>query len=170
MKMPPRTVPCFDDYYMGLCFMIAARSKDPSTQHGSIIVDSNNMPRGWGYNGTPQKIKDTDINWDRPDKYPFIVHAEQNAFDNASGDSSAVAYGTIYITGMPCPECTKRIINKKIKRIVYGKRSSKMMPEDVRSLVKEMCRIGSVTLCEHDGNINWMRDYMVSLEFDDVLV
>lgn len=163
-KSPPRVVPSFDDYYMGLCYFIAARSKDPSTQHGAIVVDSNNIPRGWGYNGTPQKMRDSEINWRRPDKYPFIVHAEQNAFDHAAGEPSTLANGTIYITGMPCPECTKRIINKKIRRIVYGQRASAMLPQDVCDLVKEMCRLGNVTLEQHKGNINWMRDLMVSME------
>lgn len=163
-KSPPRAVPAWDDYYMGICYFIAARSKDPSTQCGAIIVDSNNIPCGWGYNGTPQKMRDSDINWRRPDKYPFIIHAEQNAFDHASGDLASIVNGTIYITGMPCPECTKIIINRKIRRIVYGHRCAVMVPKEVCDLVKEMCRLGTVTLDQYKGNINWMRDVMVSLE------
>jgi dCMP deaminase len=149
---------------MGLCYFIAARSKDPSTQHGAIIVDSNNITRGWGYNGAPHKIRDSEINWRRPDKYPFIVHAEQNAFDHAAGEPSTLFGGTIYITGMPCPECTKRIISKRIKRIVYGFRSSVMIPDDITNLVKELCRLSGVHLDPYKGNINWIRDIMVSLE------
>jgi dCMP deaminase len=163
-KAPPRAVPSFDEYYMGLSYFIAARSKDPSTQVGAIVVDSENIPRGWGYNGTPKKMRDADINWQRPDKYPFVVHAEQNAFDHAAGEPSSLANGTIYITGMPCPDCCKRIINKKIKRIVYGHRGIAMMPKDQQDLVKEMCRLGNVILEQFKGNINWMRDVMVSLE------
>lgn len=160
-KAPPRAVPCFDDYYMGLCFFIAARSKDPSTQHGAIIVDQNNIPLGWGYNGTPQRIQDRDIDWRRPEKYPFIIHAESNAIDHSRADLNG---GTIYVTGMPCIECAKRIVSRKIRRIVYGQRSSNMVPKEVADIVKEICKLASVSLDPFRGNINWVRDMLVHLE------
>ena len=69
-KVPPRRVPPRDDYYMGQAFWIAAKSKDPSTQCGAIIVSRDNSPLGTGYNGPPKKINDTSVSWDRPEKYP----------------------------------------------------------------------------------------------------
>jgi hypothetical protein len=40
-----------------------------------------------------------------------------------------------------------------------------MMPKEQCDLVKEMCRLGGVTIEQYKGNINWMRDVMVSLEY-----
>lgn len=160
-KTPPRVVPSFDDYYMGSCYVIAARSKDPSTQHGAIVVDRDNIPRGWGYNGVPQKILDKEVDWKRPEKYPYIVHAEENAFDHAYTD---LVNGTIYVTGMPCPGCARRIITNKLRRVVYGHRTSNMVPKEVSSLVTEMFRKGGITLDCYCGNMNWLRDLLSSLE------
>jgi dCMP deaminase len=164
-KAPPKVVPSFDDYYMGLCYFIAARSKDPSTQHGSVIVDGSNIPLGWGYNGIPQKMQDRDISWRRPDKYPFIIHAEQNAIDHATCGSHRFVGGTIYITGMPCIECAKRIVTKKLRKVIYGYRSSNMVPKEVADTVKEIFKLSNVTLEQYKGNMHWIRDVMVSLEY-----
>src|SRR4051812_32547957 len=99
-KVSPRLVPTWDEFYMGMAFMHASRSKDPSTQHGAVIVDKDNLPRGWGYNGTPKKINDRDVNWKRPDKYSLIIHAEENAIRRCGKND--ITNGTCYITGFPC--------------------------------------------------------------------
>jgi dCMP deaminase len=163
-KVPPRAVPYFDDYYMGLCYLIAARSKDPSTQQGAIIVDSKNIPIGWGYNGAAGDIRDNEINWNRPEKYPFIIHAEQNAFDHAYA-TEKLENGTIYITGFPCIECAKRIVNKRLRKIIYGQQNSAMISQQDRTEVVELCKLARVSLEEYKGNINWLRDAIEGLMF-----
>ena len=50
-------------------------------------------------------------------KYPFVVHAELNAILNYNGGPLAEA--RIYTTLFPCNECTKSIIQKGIKEVVY---------------------------------------------------
>ena len=76
---PPCDTPARDDRYMGLAWMWASMSKDPSTQVGAIIISTDNRPLGSGYNGPPRAISDSEVNWVRPDKYRFITHAERNA-------------------------------------------------------------------------------------------
>ena len=41
-KVPPRLTPDRDSKYMGLAWMMAGFSKDPSTQIGSMIINSDN--------------------------------------------------------------------------------------------------------------------------------
>lgn len=45
----------WDEYFMGVAKLAAQRSKDPSTQVGACIVNSDNMIISVGYNG-PRKI------------------------------------------------------------------------------------------------------------------
>lgn len=163
-KKKPRNVPAWDDYFMALCFMVATRSKDPSTQHGAVIVDSKHRIQGTGYNGAPAQIADTDIDWNRPQKYPFIVHAEQNAIDNCHGWPDILHDSTLYVTGPPCSECTKRMISKKIKKIIYGPQNSNMVNDEDWQITKELCKMAHIVIERYGGNLNWLRDRLSWME------
>lgn len=100
---------------------VASRSKDPSTQVGAVIVDSNNIIKSTGYNGLPNGIPDGAIDWSRAGsfmntKYPYVVHAEVNAIVNAKTDLTNC---TIFVTLFPCHECAKLIVQAGIKKVVY---------------------------------------------------
>jgi len=164
MKKRPRSVPPWDDYFIALCFIVASRSKDPSTQHGAVIVDNKHRVQSTGYNGAPAAIADSDIDWSRPAKYPFIVHAEQNALDHCHGHPDILHESTIYVTGPPCSECTKRIISKKIRKVVYGPQSSNIVNEDDWQVTKDLCKLAHVTLERYVGNLNWLRDRLAWME------
>lgn len=163
-KAPPRAVPSWDDYYMALSYFIASRSKDPSTQVGAIVTDQDNRPLGIGYNGAPQAINDREINWKRPDKYVFIEHAEINAMDHAMFGVNSLQGCTIYVSAMPCPNCMRSIVKKKLRRVVFGKTLVNMLGEEVVLQTRDMARLGGVQLEVHVGNLNWIRDRMDWLE------
>jgi dCMP deaminase len=160
-KVPPRKVPSREDRYMGLCFWYASFSKDPRTQNGAIIVTSENIPLGMGYNGPPKEILDLDVDWDRPQKYPFIKHAERNAIDHSC--RTLMKGSTIYVTAVPCHDCMLDIVDAGIKKVVYfkGKHhdtgSMCANPQEL-TLAEEIAKLGHVTLQEYQGNLNWMRD------------
>lgn len=112
----------WDEYFMGVALLAAARSKDPSTQVGACIVDSNRHIISTGYNGFPLGCSDDDFPWNRDDslgetKYPYVVHAELNAILNAAGKPLLGA--KIYVALFPCNECAKAIIQAGIKEVVY---------------------------------------------------
>ncbi len=48
----------WDEYFMGVSLLAAKRSKDPNTQVGACIVDSNNIILSTGYNGFPYGCSD----------------------------------------------------------------------------------------------------------------
>ncbi len=164
MKKRPRIVPAWDDYFMALCFIAASRSKDPNTQHGAIIADNKHRIQATGYNGPPSSIPDNEIDWSRPQKYPFIVHAECNAIDQVTGHPDTLEGSVIYITGMPCCECTKRIISKKIRKIVFGPQNSNMVSEEDWQNTKELVRLSRITMERYTGNLNWLRDRLAWME------
>ena len=95
----------WDEYFMGVSLLAAKRSKDPNTQVGACIVDSNNVILSTGYNGFPVGCSDDDLPWDRTGedtKYPYVVHAELNAILNSGGKSLRCA--KIYVGLFPCNE------------------------------------------------------------------
>lgn len=159
-KVEPRVVPSWEDYFMGLCLIVASRSKDPNTQIGSLIVDENNRIQGTGYNGPPKCIYDTDIEWDRKSKYKYIIHAEANAIDYAIGN---LKNSTLYVTGRPCLECMKRILSKGIKKVLYGSQKISMISEENWEETKEVFKKSRLIVEEYKGNLNWVRDRINSI-------
>ncbi|HMN19652.1 MAG TPA: dCMP deaminase family protein [Candidatus Moranbacteria bacterium] len=120
----------WDETFMQMSRVIAQRSKDPSTQAGACIVDSNNIILGLGYNGFPRGCGDGDLPWGREGgfceaKYAYVVHAEENAIYNTNAPTAGAK---LYCTLFPCNECAKTLIQKGIKEVIYE--SDKYHDED----------------------------------------
>ena len=112
----------WDEYFMGVAILASQRSKDPSTQVGACIIDSDKRILSTGYNGFPQGCSDDEFPWNRDEtvgdtKYSYVVHAELNAILNASGKKLSGAI--LYVGLFPCNECAKAIIQSGIKEVVY---------------------------------------------------
>ena len=112
----------WDEYFMGIAVLSAKRSKDPNTQVGACIVNSNNKIMSVGYNGFPVGCDDDIFPWERTGdeletKYAYVCHAELNAILNNRGANLEDC--RIYVTLFPCNECAKAIIQSGIKEVVY---------------------------------------------------
>ena len=111
----------WDETFMLLTHLIAARSKDPNSQVGACIVDPHDIVLGLGYNGFPRGCSDEVLPWAREGdflttKYAYVVHAEANALLNAS----APVHGCrLYCNYYPCNECAKLIIQHRIAEVIY---------------------------------------------------
>mgnify|MGYP003989707015 FL=1 len=108
-------------YFMEIAKLSAQRSKDPSTQVGACIVNTENKIVGIGYNGFPNGINDDELSWSREGnyldtKYPYVCHAEMNAIMNCTMLPKGCS---IYVTLFPCNECAKLIIQSGIKKVIY---------------------------------------------------
>ena len=89
----------WQEYFMGIAFLSAKRSKDPVTQVGACIVMDDKII-GIGYNGFPKGNNDDSMPWGKEGdyletKYPYVVHAELNAILNSN---RSVKDATIYVT------------------------------------------------------------------------
>lgn len=102
---------------MSIACLVSIRSPDPSTKHGSVIVDSNNRILGVGYNGWPRGGDESIYPTTRPDKYKYMIHSEKNAINNCTG---TIVDATLYVTGVPCNLCMQDIIQAGIKRVCFG--------------------------------------------------
>jgi len=133
------TKPNWDDYYMALALTVAQRSVDKSTVHGACLVSYDHRLLSIGYNG-PLKggtFSDEDLS-KRPDKYWYMIHAEENCLINYHGSYSDLGSSTIYVTGEPCHRCLRMILQKGIHRIVYGTIGSKCIDENDIKAKKKM--------------------------------
>ena len=108
--------PSWDNYFIGIAEAVSRRSHDGETQVGVVIVDENKRILATGYNGFPPGSDDKKLPNLRPDKYPFIVHAEMNAIAASRQD---LRNSSLYCTFSPCRDCAKAIITAGIKSVVF---------------------------------------------------
>lgn len=113
----------WEEYFMGIAFLSAQRSKDPNTKVGACIVDQNNKVVSIGYNGMPTGLDESKLSWNKGEgldsKYLYVCHAEFNAILNTRGGTDLRGC-SLYVTLFPCNECAKMIIQTGIKEIVYA--------------------------------------------------
>lgn len=119
-----RNVISWDEFFMKVALAASERSKDPNTQVGACIADTNHRILSVGYNGTPSALNDDDFPWaDNPDplndKHSYVVHAEANAILNYRGSLKDMQGATVYVTLFPCHECAKTLVQAGIGEVVY---------------------------------------------------
>ncbi len=136
--------PSWDEYYMNLAKDASTRSPDPSTKHGCFIVDQDYHMISFGYNGPPSGMKNSEVPLTRPEKYPYMLHAEHNAVLFAD---RSLKDAIVYITGFPCSSCMCMLIQKRVGQIIYGDVTSKCSDETDQAIVRHMHRICGYTLC-----------------------
>lgn len=111
----------WDKRYMEMAMLVASWSKDPSSKIGAVAVNEKGQILTTGYNGFPRGIADDDRLNDRPVKYKYIVHAEQNAIYNATYNGVSLHGSTMYVAGLPCcSDCAKGIIQVGVRRVVMN--------------------------------------------------
>lgn len=130
--------PSWDEYYMDMAFFVSQKSLDPHTKHGCIVVDNEYTPLSMGYNSPPRGCIDDMIPLTRPEKYPYMVHSEENAIINAARSGVSLKGSTFYITGFPCPRCFRGILNVGAEKIVYGPVNSNCISEEDKNAIELM--------------------------------
>lgn len=102
----------WDEFFMSVAIAAQRRSKDPNTQVGACIANTNHRILSVGYNGTPSALNDDFFPWgtsDDPlqDKHNYVVHAEANAVLNYRGSLKDLEGSTVYVTLFPCHDCAR---------------------------------------------------------------
>jgi len=93
-------------------------SKDPGTKVGTVIIGPCGKRRvSEGYNGLPQKIKDSVGRLaDQGYKYPATIHAEMNAILFARRD---LRFHNLFTTQPPCDRCAAHIVQVGITQVTW---------------------------------------------------
>lgn len=153
----------WDEYYMAQTFLIALRSPDPATKQGCCVVGSNYEPLSMGYNAPPRGCIDSEIPLTRPEKYSFMIHAEENAIANASRIGLNLKNSTFYITGHPCSRCFGMILQVGARRVVYGPVMANkkcISPEDLQAIELMLKGRKEFSLEKFQGNFRRTKDLM----------
>jgi dCMP deaminase len=110
----------WDETFMALAKVYAARSKDESSKIGCVIVGPYREQRAGGYNGIVRDVKD-DVpeRHVRPAKYLWFEHAERNAIFNAARIGISTDGCVIYVCGLPpCANCARAIVQSGIVEVI----------------------------------------------------
>lgn len=129
--------PSWDEYFLNLAVEVSRRSPDPSTKHGCVLVDADRRVISTGYNGPVSGLPNERVPLERPDKYDWFIHAEDNAVAFARCDLRGA---TAYVTGTPCAACFRRLLQVGIRRIVQGRLEAACLTDRERAACKTMAR------------------------------
>ena len=116
-------IPSWDETFMHEVYWWARRSKDPRTKIGAVLVRPGDKdPISHGYNGFARDVNDNETErWERPEKYEWVVHAEDNAVLNCARKGQSSKGAILFTQGVPCSRCTDACIQGGIVEIVVHK-------------------------------------------------
>lgn len=116
-------IPSWDETFMHEAYWWARRSKDPRTKIGAVLVlPGDKDPISHGYNGFARAVNDNDMRrWERPEKYEWVVHAEDNAVLNCARKGQSSKGSIMYTQGVPCARCADACVQGGIVEIVVHK-------------------------------------------------
>jgi len=129
--------------FITLARFLAERTDDPKTGVGVVIVGKNRKVVGLGWNGFPTKAvygqfpRASDKNKSVSDKkYPYIIHAEQNAL--LMRNTKSITGGILFVTKIPCHECTPLLEMQGIRTVVLGtKRENNKLENGAKTVDSE---------------------------------
>lgn len=109
---------------------VAKWSKDQSTQVGAVVMMDDGTPLTFAYNGFARGVDDdVAARHERPEKYKWTSHAEENAIANMARIGATAFGATLYVTHFPCAGCARKIIQAGLSRVVV----------DASSMTEDFC-------------------------------
>lgn len=107
------------DYFRQQLWLAQSMSKDANTKVGALIIDTNSkvvVASGW--NDLPRGVVHTPERNERPLKYLYTCHSEQNCLMNALRLGQRVNGLTMLCTLACCSQCSASIVNSGIGEVV----------------------------------------------------
>ncbi len=128
-----------DKFAYEMLLSVLKQSKD-TTKVGCVILGPDDEVRSVGYNGFPRGVEDdpekVPERYERPEKYEWFEHSERNAFYNAARAGIALKDCILYVSGPPCTDCARGIIQVGIKEVVmvdlFGPEAAKRWEEKIK--------------------------------------
>lgn len=123
----------WDQRFLDVAKHIALWSKD-TTKVGAIAVDQSKRILETGYNGLPRGVQDLPERMERPAKYLWTSHAEENLVSHAA--RSVLEGSTVYVTHLCCSKCARMLVNSGVSKVVCGDGQTSMPEEEFLVAVK----------------------------------
>lgn len=105
--------------YFKQAYVIAENSHDIHTKVGCLLINKNNQIVASGYNGFCRGVDDSSIPTTKPEKYDYIVHAEQNAIYQCSTLPTTTKDCIAVCTLSPCINCLRALWQVGITTIYF---------------------------------------------------
>ena len=119
-------VTSWDTSFLLSAALWSQRSHDQETQCGCVLAKDKRII-STGYNGFISNIDDSVLPRTRPDKYPFMIHAEANAIYNAAKNGVSTSGSTCYVTAVPCLACLQMLHQCGVSEIIFSDISTPKM-------------------------------------------
>lgn len=148
--------PSWTDYFLGLAKVVATRSHDLQTQHGCVITDSNNRILGVGYNGFPRGLRDQELPKTRPDKYPWMIHAERNALSNCIVRPD---HGVAYVTGQCCNDCIMALWQEGVNQVyMINNHGTHLFDKEAKERFDTFVQMSNIKINYIKPNLDWLKE------------
>ncbi len=117
--MKENTKPSKYEYWMGIAEAASLRSHDEETKVGAIFVKNDTgMVVATGHNGFVRGAPDDQLPTRRPEKYEYMVHAEENLLAHCAKSGISVDNCTLIITLSPCQKCLRLMWQAGITKVI----------------------------------------------------
>lgn len=111
--------PSKNQNYMDIAQTIAERSHDAQTKVGAVLVNNvSGAIVATGYNGFVRGAPDDKLPTTRPEKYEYILHAEQNLIANSARHGISMDNCSLVCTLSPCKLCMRMLLNCGITKVI----------------------------------------------------
>lgn len=119
--MSARQRASWDEYFMAIGRVVAARSTCDRKHVGAVIV-RDRIILATGYNGSIRGLAHCDDEGHMMEEGHCVrtVHAEANSIVQAARTGVRIDGADIYVTASPCFGCFKLIANAGLSRIVFA--------------------------------------------------
>lgn len=114
----------WQERFLSLAQTVAQWSKDPTTKVGAVAVASSKQILETGFNGLPRGVHDLPERMERPAKYIWTAHAEENLVAHAA--RKVLEGSTVYVTHLCCNACARMLINAGVAKVVVGSGQTSM--------------------------------------------
>jgi len=105
--------------YMEQAEVASKRSHDAETQVGAVLIKNDTgAVIMTSYNGFVRGADDDNLPNTRPDKYPYMCHAEENMIWNCARHGISTDNCSVVSTLSPCVDCMRMLWQCGISRVV----------------------------------------------------
>jgi dCMP deaminase len=148
--------PNWTNYFLGLAKVVSQRSHDSQTQHGCVITDKDHRILGVGYNGFPRDLPDHLLPTTRPEKYPWMIHAERNALSNCT---IRPENGIAYVTGQCCNDCIMALWQEGVTTVFMEKKhGTHLFDEKQQEIFDIFVHYSGITIKYIEPDLSWLKD------------
>ena len=119
----------FPSYHMSFAETASRKSKD-ETKVGAALIGPFGEVRLTGFNGPPKGVRESPERRERPTKYLYTSHAEENLISFAARVGIPTDGCSVFVTHHPCSRCARQLIQAGIKHVVFGPGKTSMPREE----------------------------------------